>query len=126
MRSFETKELGKALEAFVAVRPDSTPLARNKFARKVGKHFGTDYTGSRGIRLAGVSGDATPIAVINLYEDGSVDTEMLVEVNSADGKVCFDSDEALGYNTFIKAAPYVAERAAEIKREHYDSTRDSA
>ncbi|MGI9460314.1 MAG: hypothetical protein ACR2NF_09970, partial [Pirellulales bacterium] len=114
-----------ALEAFIALRPESSALARNKFARKAGKHLGTDYNNARGLRLAGECGAACPVIVVNVYEDDTVDTEMLVKVQTSDGTVCFDSDEALGYNTFIKAAPYVSQRAAEIKKLHYNSTRDS-
>ena len=125
MRSFVVKNLGDALEAFSALRPDASVISKRMFARKAGGHMGTDYTGSRGLKIVGMgSFSASPSIVFNLQEDSSVETEYMVVVDAPDGKVCFDSEEALGYNHFIRAAPEVAARSERIRQEHYKLMRE--
>ena len=125
MRSFVANNLGDALEAFAALRPDASTIAKRIFARKAGGHLGTDYTGSRGLRIVGLGAcPASPSIVLNLLDDYTVETEYMVVVDAPDGKVCFDSEEAMGYTSFIKSAPEIAELAEKVKQEHYNRTRD--
>ncbi len=127
MRKFETFNVGDSIEAFIGVRPESSRLARVAFARLAGKHLEFDFKGSKGLRMVGY-GDCECTSSIQLFidTDDTVDVCFMVTVNTPNGKECFDTSEALGYSSFIKAAAGAEDRKEELKKIHYQKRKDES
>ncbi len=127
MRKFETFNVGDSLEAFIGLRPESSSLARKRFAKKAGGHLEYDYKGSRGLRMVGY-GECECVSSIHLFidSDDTVDICFMVTVDTPDGDECFDSSEALGYSEYIKAAAEAAERREAVKQIHYQNRRNES
>ena len=124
MRRYEARTVADALEAAGGVKHDAMDRWLRSFARKAGRHLETNYRDTRGLRMVGMGGlDTSSLIVFWVDDDDSVEVSYMVEVHTPDGKECFDSEEALGYSEYIKAAKHVAERKASLIRNHLEEKR---
>ena len=125
MRRFETFTLADSLDAYAGLRADAPARAKTMFARKVGGHLTNDYDGSRGLRMVGLGGCKTYNSVVFYIDtDDKLEVVYAVTVLTPSGKELFDSEEALGYDRYIKAAVTVADAKAELKAAHLKQRED--
>ena len=120
-------EINRAIKLYDWLRPDATKLARKRFAAKAARHLAYDYKGSQGLKLVGYGDcECTNSIIFDDFQDEELGTEVCfsVTVKAPDGNERFDSDEALGYNTFIQAAPHREELQAAIIKQHFREKRD--
>lgn len=116
-----TKDSVEALVAFRDFRPDATERSQKMFARKCGSHFAKDFTGAAGLRMVGCGEWKTRNAIeFHQLDSGMIEIDYLVIAIDGDDYNVFDTREALGYDTFIKAAQGVAEAGEKLKQIHYN------
>ncbi len=124
MKRVETFNADEAAETFREARPDATERSVNIFRGKAERHLSKDYKGSRGLKLLGLGdNDCDSSVVMWVDADGIFDTMWCVTVYDGNDAECFDSDEALGYNGFLKQQPFVSARKAEINKKHLEEKR---
>jgi len=120
----ESFTLKDACEALAKHRPEATERARNIFKGKAEKHLSKDYRGSRGLQMVGLGGNDCDSSVVLWVDEGGVfDTTWCVTVYTGNDAECFDSEEALGYNSFIRHVPHIKAREAEIRNKHIEERR---
>jgi len=118
MKRFETFDIDSAVAKFRDLRPDASERSISVFKGKASRHLLKDYSGSRGLSLVGL-GDSDCDSSIVIWHDNE-DVEIMYCVTAYTGKdaECFDSDEALGYNGFIRNAHRISECKEQIKSDN--------
>ena len=119
------KSAAEAIEIHSRVK--KTKISRGRFASRVKKHFETDYSNGRGLKLLGLDGRETK-NFIEFYVDDSGEFiyETMVAVKGDDGWEVFDNQEALGYSPFLLAPSKFEERAKIERDKHYENRRIEA
>ena len=120
------RDLDEAMDLYSEFRPDASQRARRVFAGKAARHFQYDYRGSKGLTMVGYADcECINSIIFDDFQDDEfgVEVSYSVTVLTENGPERFDSDEALGYNTFIQAAPHREELQAAIIRTHLENKR---
>ena len=120
----ESFTLKDACEALAKHRPEATERARNIFKGKAERHLAKDYKGSRGLQMLGLGDNDCDSSCVLWVEGGAiVDASWCVTVYDGNDAECFDSEEALGYNSFVRHVPHIEARKAEIRKKHIEKRR---
>lgn len=104
MKRFETFDINEAVDKFKELRPDASERSVSVFRGKASRHLLKDYSGSRGLHMVGHGDNDCDSSIVIWHDDEFVDIMYCVTAYVGKSAECFDSDEALGYNTFIKNA----------------------
>ncbi len=122
----QAKDIDEAVKLYEWLRPDASQRARRRFFGQASRHFQYDYQGSRGLALVGYEDcECVNTIIFDDFQDEELGKEVCfsVTVLTENGPERFDSDEALGYNTFIQAAPHREELQAAIINVHLEQKR---
>jgi len=126
MKRFETFDLSKAVEKFKELRPDASERSVSVFKGKASRHLLKDYSGSRGLCMVGYGDHDCDSSIVIWHDSEEVDISYCVTVYVGKDAECFDSDEALGYNGFIRNAHRIIECKEQIKSENISKLRSKS
>lgn len=115
MKRFETFDINKAVAKFKELRPDASERSVSVFRGKASRHLLKDYRGSRGLQMVGRGDNDCDSSIVIWHDEEEVDIMYCVTAYVGKSAECFDSDEALGYNAFIKNAHRIAECTEQLK-----------
>ncbi len=118
MKRFETFDINKAVAKFRELRPDASERSVSVFRGKASRHLLKDYSGSRGLQMVGRGDSDCDSSIVIWHDNEEVDIMYCVTAYVGKSAECFDSDEALGYNTFIKNAHRIAECTNQFRLNH--------